>query len=404
MKIQIVTHDVFDLRGAFGAVKECSVNRFDDVDTFDSYGINVIDLTSETIWKNRGSLPNSSNEADNLISIRKMIESSKKTRFVFVLPYNIVFEYSKPYSEYGKKIKLRDNISGIKTILSAVIDVDYSIEYMPNKTPIGGYTALSDFYFTNIPNESVKTMKSLDSEKIVAFEKTNNIYTTLNVLTPELLLPFVDLYSKEQKADFPSWFDQITFNNDGTIKKLIQTKESEIEEAQQIIKKQYAQLDKNNYYKSILFESGDNLVEIVFDILKQLIGKDLSTFVDIKKEDFNYLLDGVYYVGEIKGVSENVKRKHLSELEDNKQDFIDRNSLPFAKGLLIINHQRNKAPADREEVYPDQIAYAKKDELLIIESTTLLEIYECFLKKKLDIDKFKNALRDTTGILKDEWK
>ena len=83
---------------------------------------------------------------------------------------------------------------------------------------------------------------------------------------------------------------------------------------------------------------------------------------------------------------------------------MDRNNISFAKGLLIINHQRGKAPEDREEVYPDQITYAKKDELLIIESTTLLSIYESFLKGELNVEKFKKALKDITGILKDEWK
>lgn len=404
MKIQIITHDVFDFRSNFRDAKSLTISRFDDVDTFDSYEINVIDLSSDSIWKSNGSSADVSNEANNIKSIRKMIGSSKKTRFVFLLPSNIQFEYNKSYGEYKSKIKMRDNIKGMKAILLSIIDFTFGLEYMPNKTIVGDYLALSDFYFTDLPEGSINVLRSQDSEKIVSFEKNGNVYTTLSICTPELLFPLIEYYSNKKKQECPKWFEKICFNGDDKARKMIETKTKEIENAQQIIAEQKEILNNNNYYKSILFETGDTLVKIVFDIIKDITGLDLSTFVDKKKEDFNCLLDDTYYVGEIKGVSDNVKRKYLSELEDNKQDFLDRNNVSFAKGLLIINHQRGKAPEDREEVYPDQIAYAKKDELLIIESTTLLDIYESFLKGELDIEKFKRAIKDITGLLKDEWR
>jgi len=40
-------------------------------------------------------------------------------------------------------------------------------------------------------------------------------------------------------------------------------------------------LDKNNEYKSILYTQGDELVKVVFEIIEQMFGCDLSNFEEI---------------------------------------------------------------------------------------------------------------------------
>ena len=157
-------------------------------------------------------------------------------------------------------------------------------------------------------------------------------------------------------------------------------------------------------YKSVLFETGDHLVEIVFEMLEKILSIDLSAFVDEKNEDFNFTIDDNAFVGEIKGVNEGVRNSHLSQLENNKQLFMEKNEKENAKGILIISQQRKTVPSMREEVHFNQIKYANQHDLLIITTENLLRIFQYHLQGLLDVNKFKEILKNNKGLLKEEWK
>ena len=66
--------------------------------------------------------------------------------------------------------------------------------------------------------------------------------------------------------------------------------------------------------KSVLYTNGDELVQVVFEILEELLGCDLSQFVDLKKEDFLFTIEDTTFIGEIKGVNSNVKNPNITQL------------------------------------------------------------------------------------------
>ena len=83
-------------------------------------------------------------------------------------------------------------------------------------------------------------------------------------------------------------------------------------------------LKENLRYKSILYSNGDDLVRVVFEILENILDCDLSKFEDIKKEDFLIKKDNYTFIGEIKGVTSNVKNEHISQVDVHYQKYMDK--------------------------------------------------------------------------------
>lgn len=162
-------------------------------------------------------------------------------------------------------------------------------------------------------------------------------------------------------------------------------------------------LEENAKYKSILYTNGDELVQVVFSILEQLLDCDLSHFVDEKKEDFLIKKESCTFIGEIKGVTSNVRSEHVSQVDVHYQGYMDKlqeeNRTENVSQLLIINPFRTKALSEREPVHEQQIALAQRNGCLIIETNTLLRIYEKFLKGDISSTQCVNTLSTNTGLL-----
>ena len=69
------------------------------------------------------------------------------------------------------------------------------------------------------------------------------------------------------------------------------------------------------------------------------------------------------------------------------------------KKLLIINHQRNIDISSRESIHINQINKAKKENVLIIETITLLKIYESFKNNTITREVLLKTLSDEVGVL-----
>lgn len=154
--------------------------------------------------------------------------------------------------------------------------------------------------------------------------------------------------------------------------------------------------------KSILYTNGDELVDVVFDILEEMIGCDLSEFVDEKKEDFLFTVNNYVFIGEIKGVNHNVKNENISQLELHYQGYIDEHegvNVNTIKALLIINHQRKKDLKEREKIKDTQVKLAERNGSLIIETYTLLRLLEKYRKKLITRDTIIEMLMNNTGYL-----
>ena len=67
--------------------------------------------------------------------------------------------------------------------------------------------------------------------------------------------------------------------------------------------------------------------------------------------------------------------------------------------LLIMNHQRKKSILDREPVKETQIALAKKYGILIIDTMTLLRLFEKYLNNEKTREECLDILKNNIGLL-----
>ena len=136
--------------------------------------------------------------------------------------------------------------------------------------------------------------------------------------------------------------------------------------------------------------------------LEQMLGCDLSGFVDVKKEDFQFELGEYVFIGEIKGVNHNVKNENISQLDVHYQSYLDEHQEVDEKNifaLLIMNHQKNKDLKEREPIHENQIKLARRNGSLIIETITLLQMFERYLAEKMTRQQCVDILTKQKGLL-----
>lgn len=144
------------------------------------------------------------------------------------------------------------------------------------------------------------------------------------------------------------------------------------------------------------------MVNIVFEILENMLGCDLSQFEDKKNEDFLFEQDGYVFIGEIKGVNHNVKSDNVAQLERHYQGYLEEHenrSEDNVKAILIMNHQKNKPIETREQVHERQINLAKRNGSLIIETITLLRMFERYWKGDMSRENCLELFKMKEGLL-----
>lgn len=374
----------------------------------DDYDINIIDLSAESLWEykihaNMGQV----DALSDLKTLQQMVENKKSAVVVYVMPQNVMYKYDQQYPYGRNSIPIKDIISGVLrySILYAIPNGSTAIELAFEKTDteISGKKYAADFYLLN-PNDVVT--KSIRSAKPTTIQINNAVYVTTLAITKSIanLKHYVSSLFEEQKHEtVPEWMCAITFGDDLLQRDQIGKSKTEIESAMAKIEDAENKLAENAKYKSILYTNGDELVEVVFEILEKILVCDLSAFVDDKKEDFLIKLPSCTFIGEIKGVTSNVKYEHISQVELHYRGYLDRlaesGTSENVKQLLIMNPFRTKPLDKRDPVHISQIELAIRNGCLIIETNTLLRLYEKFCNEEISVQKCIDVLSGKAGLL-----
>ena len=238
--------------------------------------------------------------------------------------------------------------------------------------------------------------------------KIDNMYfTTLEIKSTEDLDVYLKKIGllKKHKNNKPEWMEDIKMFNDEKLNKENLEYRQQIEDIDMKIKENNEKLENNDRLKSILYSSGEFLVEVVFDILEDMFGWDLSGFIDEKKEDFKYEDGDIVYIGEIKGLTSNVRNEYISQLDVHKQTYIDDHEnidKSKVRSILIINKERNKPLTERHEVNKDQESLAVRNESLVITTEILLKMYEKYLFEDRKKDDYIKLVNNKIGVLREE--
>lgn len=398
-KIQLINYDGINSY-------ELKFNRITTIDSFisfDEFDLNIIDL------RHRELFVIDTHNKDNLTSdIKKMYENLNtaisnisKSKVIIILPnsFKLLLNDGREYEELKYKLGFFNYAIYLITNLNLNIKYEYSTTRIEEQIEM-----YSDFYIDINRDLKFIKLKSKGDNPVVI--NNENIYiTTLDISFDEnleILLKKIGLIEKENLNE-PDWIQNFNFFDDDKQKEnifksetLIKIEEEKIENARKI-------LQINKKFKSILYTQGEELVDEVKEIISEMLDVDLSKFVDKKIEDIRFEYNNDVFIGEIKGIADNVKSKNLSQLDNHFTAFIDENpNIDEEKifKLLIINAQR-KLPLDKRDPIDDkQIAQAEnKYKSLIIETETLLKLFEKYKNQELNREEIIEKLK-TYGILK----
>lgn len=405
-RIQLITYNEGEY---MNYNKDIQVSNFNNLKALDNYDINVIDLSSSNIWKNKSGVDKKPSEktilTSDFMSIKTMITNSKKTNIVVCLPQNLKY-YCKYYDE-NYYYQLKDIISIFIKILEQLIPfLGFNVAYENNITQIGSNDVISSFYFNEKAFSNLTRAK--DSEKVTTIRYKNIILTTLDLIdkqNPSILVNFlgqVGLYKKE--IDFPEWLYKYEFDDDAKQNNAIKKAMQEIEIQKCIIKKAREKLETNMHFKSVLVTQSDDLVNVVFEILEYIFDMSLKDFNDERKEDFLLKKNGITFIGEIKGVTSNIRYENISQLDVHYSKYMDKlqdeGREENIKKILIMNYERNKDINQRNNINKMQIDLAIKNNTLIIDTKSLLVVYEKILQGILKKENVINYISNNSGIIK----
>ena len=365
--------------------------------SFDSFDINIIDFSSDIIWKSYFCMPD--DVFKDVVNMRKMLSINDKSLLIVIFPQNIIV---------GK------SDSEAKNYLEAIYDAinqlcgmkDYSIFFENSLVSIGDESSNASFAFSC--NDCEKLLFTKNTSKTVAFKKDNIIITSVDIIdnnNPDLLFKFlkeVNLLDKDEQI--PDWVRKYNFYNDNTLNLSIEESKEIIKKEKEKIRLAQEQLNDNLKFKKLLYANSDELVEQVFRILENIFDISLKNFIDEKKEDFNFKKDGFTFIGEIKGVTSNVKSEYISQLNVHVSKYNDKlqeeSKSENIIALLIINYERNRECSLRNEIHVNQESLAKKLDILIIDSVSLLDLFEKVLNEEISREEAIKKIVSSKGIFK----
>ena len=296
------------------------------------------------------------------------------------------------------------NINLLNNIIETIIGIEFGnswIIYNKTSSNINGNIIKSDFVFNNMKNsQSITYNKNKTSVTSILY--VNKYFTTLNLSDENDYISFFETLGWNTIQEvIPEWLYNERFFDDDKLN----TNKIELSKQLDDIKTKIGEIDKklndNLFYKTGLYKSGDKLVQVVNEILKQLVDYEPEKFTDLKEEDFLFENNKNVFIGEIKGINSNINRSNVTQTATHKNLYmeIDGNENKHVYAIAIINRQRTRPLKERDEVSNDVIKLAKINDVLLIKMETLLKLFDNFRQNKISKDDVLNLFMSETGLL-----
>lgn len=399
-KIQIITSPKQFENTNYG--ETIRISYFYNYDSVDSYKYNIIDLSDSKLWNYDASRKLFTNSEDITTLINAIHDNECKSEFIIMMPVDLGFKIESFSTNYAW---LRNEPKIINKFLNEYFNLsDLKLVYGMNDTKLGTQTFEAGFHI-KLQNPNYKILTKNTNDKITTIKRENLILTTLQLTNRVEVINFIEHTLLEKEIDIPDWFGEIEMFDDILQKERISNNNLKIEELNEDNEIAEDILNENNEYKSILYKQSKPLVKSVFKILEDMLTYDLSDFVDVFKEDFLIKFENVTFIGEIKGVSRNVTRKHLSQTDDHvseREDLLEeKGETENIQPLLIINRFIDLPPSERPEVDKTTIKKAEeKYKILIITTEELLKLYETYKKGEITSEEIIERFKNEIGLFK----
>ena len=201
----------------------------------------------------------------------------------------------------------------------------------------------------------------------------------------------IDEVESEEKVD---WLNNINILDDIEIREKLNTNSKKIQKLLKEKEKLDNKTKENEYYKSILYSSGDKLVEVVKVILEEMLNIVVND-TDLKKQDLYFNLDNKNILVEVKGVNHPFQRDNISQVKRHVKDFAEENQIYGAdvdkncKGVLILNPYSKHDLEEKisKDFYSKEvIADAEYEKVCTLDTLTLLNYYSKWKNDSKSVD------------------
>jgi hypothetical protein len=206
------------------------------------------------------------------------------------------------------------------------------------------------------------------------------------------------------ESDEPEWVQLIKPPRGTELDEQINFLSSQIEQLSEQKMQLVAEKQQLEYWRKLLYETGDMLEDVVFEALK-LLGLDNVQFGIKGDHDIVGELDGKTLLFEVKGLNKSAGRKEVFDLDRHIGEFGLKNpGKKVAKGVLVANAYRDDPPDTREEsgkqiFAGDAVDHAKLLEFALLDTRVLYRLVTDVIEGKLDdTSEVLQSLRETIGI------
>ena len=372
------------------STKDVEINDFSNYKSFNLYDVNIICLNENDMWVSKGSNYNLMSCSDDLCKLKKTIKTSK-TKTVIILPSNSLFRYN-----------LLDTLQNM--LIQLLYDNIPNFEYEPGYANVNDIKYNYDFYFENV-NDNI-LLKAEKSDKVVAIKYENVIVTTLQLLInkdfEKPLNNLLSVFYKDELDNTPNWINDILFYDDQKYLDDNKTLEKKITEIHNKIKQNNKKLETNSHYKSILFQTGDYLKNVIIEMIEVILNEK-NDFKDEFEEDYLFKSNGYSFVVETKGLNGEVQGKHVTDAFSHLiiyEDKLEKSGIEEnTKCLFFVASERNIIPSERKKINERHVTIAKRNNTLIIDTPTFLKIYEDFLNDKINKNEIISIFIKQFGII-----
>ena len=410
MKTQILVYKKSNC--GFTETSDLTIREFCKVLAFDAFDLTVIDLQDKYLWKSDYTNDKILQDHADISSIRQMMLQSNKAKCIVVLPQNYSFLYSYGYNlethseGYKKKKHLKDFIKDFAVSpIGGLFSFSLRICFGKSITLVSNKELHSDFSFSMPITSPLKPLLTSNASTISTVLISETLAaTTLEINTNEDLSAVIDAIFPAVVLSvlIPDWLDEVEYHDETAQRARIK----EIDEEMALLDKEKKEIEGvlSNYQdiKSVLCSKDFELEKMTRHLLAKIVEVD-EDFEDCKEEDFRFSYNDTLYLIEIKGSKGGLKRQHISKTYDHvqiKADAMeDEGSTSKLKGVLIFASQIELKPEERDPFPETQITIARKNDIAVLSTETLLRCYEAYIEKRLTSTSFKETLSQTSGLV-----
>lgn len=410
MKTQILVYKKPNC--GFTETSDLTIREFGKALAFDAFDLTVIDLQDKYLWKSDYTNDKILQDHADISSIRQMMLQSNKAKCIVVLPQNYSFLYSYGYNlethseGYKKKKPLKDFIKDFAVSpIGELFSFSLRICFGKSITLVSNKELHSDYSFSMPITSPLKPLLTSNASTISTVLISETLAaTTLEINTNEDLSAVIDAIfpAVVQSVLIPDWLDEVEYHDETAQRARIK----EIDEEMALLDKEKKEIEGvlSNYQdiKSVLCSKDFELEKMTRHLLAKIVEVD-EDFEDCKEEDFRFSYNNTLYLIEIKGSKGGLKRQHISKTYDHvqiKADAMeDEGSTSKLKGVLIFASQIELKPEERDPFPETQITIARKNDIAVLSTETLLRCYEAYIEKRLTSTSFKETLSQTSGLV-----